>query len=274
MFSWLAIHVGFSAIIIFIGLLISALGGLLPSPKKRINKIVIFVGALIFALGSIYASFESVKLEHDLRQKSDQIEVAYRDIITKTEKIVDLNHQIVEKSETIAKLNLEIAKSVTGGNSYPYVFPFFYEEKAGMNILTLVLTNSAEYPLYDLKVRIADKDKYEGLIKEKGANLTSYDWNKIISSISLGTLAPKQTTYLRSFELLKDVQLNFDFTARNGFFFEKFRIRKVNGEWKTAYRVYKTTSNDLFLRDDAKATMLKEAVDPGFPLTKKGTVDW
>jgi hypothetical protein len=49
--------------------------------------------------------------------------------------------------------------------------------------------------------------------------------------------------------------------ARNGRVFEQLRFRRLSGDWKLAYRLFR--DNDL----------LREYVDPNFPL-KNGAGPW
>ena len=63
----------------------------------------------------------------------------------------------------------------------------------------------------------------------------------------------------------KDFSLSIG--ARNGFVTELIKLRKIDGEWKGAYRVTK---------DEGKGelTVLFEQVESGFPLNGSGQVKW
>jgi hypothetical protein len=56
--------------------------------------------------------------------------------------------------------------------------------------------------------------------------------------------------------------------ARNGFFTQVLRFRRIDGQWKVATRVERQTL------DEGDHQVLYEKVDTGFPLDEHGKVDW
>jgi hypothetical protein len=61
---------------------------------------------------------------------------------------------------------------------------------------------------------------------------------------------------------------NVSLYARNGFFIQLIRLRRVEGSWKVATRVRKSLA-----KGDESPTLYLD-VDEGFPLNERGEVDW
>lgn len=72
----------------------------------------------------------------------------------KSDKIFQLSQENVNLSKELSKLNQEIAATVTGGDSFCYLFPTVaYGE---INTINFNLDGFGEYPVYDVFVRIWD----------------------------------------------------------------------------------------------------------------------
>ena len=242
MLTWLE-SIGPPAVIIFVGVLISAFGALWASQQQASfltwlesispPAVIIFVGVLISAFGAFWASQQQSSFERNLR----------------------------EKSEEIARLNQELAKSVIGGDSFCYLEILSLNPVTNVGILTV--KHQGEYHLYDVHARIGDLEKLDQL-KGNLSFATLATLNQINTNISIGNLTPSHGLILQQVSLGNgDTRaFNIFFSARNGSFTQLLRFKKVNGKWVRATKVER--ENEL----------LYEKVDDEFPRTTEGGVEW
>ncbi|QSV13273.1 hypothetical protein CGI80_00475 [Vibrio parahaemolyticus] len=204
--------------------MLSSLGG---------PAILIFAGALISATGAIWASIEQTKNEQALRKKSEEI----------------------------ADLNKEISKSITGGDSFPYLLP---SSQSGTSYPeSLMIINEGKHPLYDVNLHVVDIDELETeLAKPKGqSNLLNVGIN-----VEVGNVSPGVAVFSGISMHEKDyTRLTIQFSARNGHFSQALRIIKVGSEYKTAFNVTK---------DGASIETIFEKIGEGYPLNDNGEVNW
>jgi hypothetical protein len=162
-----------------------------------------------------------------------------------------------------AEINEQIASPITGGGSFAYIVPTFFNPTHNSPMLTLV--HRGEYPLYDLTVRILDMATFDKLVRQN--NSYSDKLREEVQS-SIGNIAPNQARMLKTVQLGSDsLRWNLFFSARNGFFTELLRVQRVGNEWKTALKVTRTPSS-------SNEQMLLEKIDSGYPLSKDGQVEW
>ena len=167
------------------------------------------------------------------------------------------------KRGATAELNKQIASSITGGASFAYIVPTFFDPTHTSPMLTLV--HQGEYPLYDLTVRILDMATFDNLMRQ---NNSSSDKLREEVQLSISNIAPNQKSMLKTVQLGTDpLKWNLFFSARNGFFTELLRIRRVGNEWKTALKVIRT-------RSPSNDQVLFEKIDSGYPRSKDGQVEW
>ena len=194
--------------------------------------VVMLIGALISAAGAILAAQQQAISEKELRQKSDEI----------------------------AELNRQIASSITGGDSFAYIVPMFLD-----NSIVLSVIHQGKHPLYDLDVRIVDLFRFEKMVKQ------NYSWSDMQRDeihIRIGNIAPGQANMLQPIQVhAEPIRWNIFFSARNGFFDELLRVRRVGNEWKTAVRVSNNPT-------PGERKTLFEKVDQGYPVGDDGQVMW
>jgi hypothetical protein len=167
-----------------------------------------------------------------------------------------------KRGET-TEINKQIASSITGGVSFAYIVPTFFDPTHNAPMLTLV--HRGEYPLYDLTVRILDMATFDNTVRQY--NLYSDKLREDVQ-LSITNIAPNQTSMLKIVQLdIAPLRWNLFFSARNGFFTELLRIRRVGNEWKTALKVIRT-------RSPSNDQVLLEKIDSGYPLSKDGQVEW
>jgi hypothetical protein len=167
------------------------------------------------------------------------------------------------QSGKTAEINEQIASPITGGGSFAYVVPTFFNPTHNSPMLTLV--HRGEYPLYDLTVRIVDMATFDKMVRQN-SSYSDRLREEVQSSIS--NIAPNQARMLKTVQLGSDpLRWNLFFSARNGFFTELLRVRRVGNEWKTALKVIRTPAA-------SKEQTLLEKIDSGYPLSKDGQVEW
>lgn len=223
------------------GALISAVGGLwvFVAENERIGSpaVVVVVGAFITAGGALWSSSERTKFERELRDRSDEI----------------------------ADLNRKIAASVTGGDSFCYA-AMGSVGVAGENAALLMVVHQGEYPLYDVNLRIVDLPEFRRAVDAGQLSLAGPGE----TTVDVGNMSARSARPIQVWQLPDGDQASYNvfFNARNGFWSQSLRLKRVGGEWKSATQV----SKDIM--GDEKPPLLHEQVDPEFPLNEQGEVEW
>lgn len=200
-------------------------------------------GALLSAGGAIWASYEQNKA-----QKTTE---------SQTVEIKQLNTRILALSEENKNLAKEGIASVTGGSGFAYVdilkgfFP---------NAFSPSVSSESPYPQYDLSIRIVDEDK----------NIDAQIAQPLV--LNIATLPPGQSVINRIPAFGLDgktdyAKFNLFISARNGSFTEELRLRKVSGEWYSAFRLFKDHS-------DGSRTSLMERAMEKYPKAPDGNPLW
>jgi hypothetical protein len=209
MVSWLKRHVGISAVVVFVGASISALGGVSGMPA-----FVVVFGALVAAGGALWSEMERTKFERELRGKSDEI----------------------------ARLNREIMDSVTGGDSWCRLLLLPSESVPGSGKGEVCIKYEGQYPLYDLFVTIRDMTATNRAIQAGESDYVER-YEKTINVGNLGS--GKYSMQITQWDLPSTDEQDYviDFEARNGRWRQSYKFRQVNGRWAVATRVFKTTGS-------------------------------
>ena len=165
---------------------------------------------------------------------------------------------LLNKSEEIARLNQELANSVIGGDSFCYLNVANIDSVKNIGIFVVV--HRGKDPLYDLNAMIVDLEK-KNQIKGKPSLATV---RQTSTDIPLGTLIPSSVRMLDQITLGNGDTRRFSitFSARNGFFIQVLRLKKIHGKWVHATKV---------LRENK---VIYEEVDDEFPRTAEGNVEW
>lgn len=180
----------------------------------------------------------------------------------KADEAQDLYRQLAEKSNEIARLNREVAKSITGGNSFCYLALTLGGGET--NTPNIVFVHKGRYPLYDVGVRIVDLEKWGRL----GKKLTMQDLRQTDTYINLGNLSRNQVSLKGTLKLPDSGQQRFNifFSARNGFWNQALRLKRVSGHWRMASKVTR--------RLNGKTVTVYRKVDSDFPRNEAGQVNW
>ena len=193
--------------------------------------ILIFIGALLAAIGAVWSNIDQTKY----------------------------NEKLNEKNEEIARLSKEIVHSVTGGDTICYIMPISNQPDFG------TLVSVGNYPLYDLTARFTDLEEFE---KNPEKTITYDSLLRGDNILNLNELPPKSAKPLGSiFKLHGDTRRwNIFFSARNGFFTELLRMKKVDGKWISAVQITKL--------EGTENKVVFEKIPEDFPRNPDGTVDW
>lgn len=151
----------------------------------------------------------------------------------------------------------EITHYTTGGDSFCY-----FGASINGNIANLAVVHEGKYPLYNVEARIVDLSKFD-------AAMTSGNPFAADTNIRIGDIAQNQAMFAHSMDLgTGDFHdFNIFFTARNGFFNQLLRFRRVGGNWISATSV---TSMALSALD--KNPVLQR-VPEGYPVDADGNPD-
>jgi hypothetical protein len=200
-------------------------------------------GALVSAGSAVWASYDQSKSQKTTENQAVEIK--------------QLNTKILALSEENKSLVKESISSITGGDGFVYVdiLKGFYS-----NALTPVITTNSAHPQYDISIRFYDEGK---------------DHDAQISNplyVNVATLPSGQSIFNRTpaFDLegkTDCAKFNLFISARNGSFFEELKLRKVNGEWFSALRVFKNNP-------DGSSSLLMEKSMAEYPKLPDGGVAW
>ena len=233
--------------ITFIGAVISAVGGFLASsskPKPGRIRIIVVVGLVISAVGAFWSSQQQDSFNLNLQNKSEE------------------NARL---NQEIARLNQEIVNLISGGDSFCYLL--VGDLAPSSNVGRIMVKNPGEYNLYDVHARIVDIEKSDQLLEKSDQLKVKPTLDMLTQAdthISIGNLISSSVLVLHPFTLGNGDTRRFNifFSARNGFFNQVLRFKKIHGKWVCATKV---------LREDK---VIYEEVDDEFPRTAGGNVEW
>ncbi len=252
----IVMHMTGPAIIILLGMILTALGGFWPSMILE-PDIIIFLGVILTALGGLWASF---------RLESEKVQSA--------QERAEFERELRKRSDEIASLNRDIAAYSKGEGSYCYFEPTV---SSSQNAVIPALVNVGKYPLYDVRIRITPN--HHKLIPPVGGKATYEileEMMRIETHIDVGTLAPSNVpeSAYPSLILKWDLPISEDkcaynifFSARNDHFTQYLRFWRVNGRWFVALKVLRQLGGE-------EGTVLKEFVQEGYPRNPDGSIDW
>jgi hypothetical protein len=244
-------------LVILVGLYKENLKELEGSGLKQTRKLLLTNFALVLIGGSII--FLGVHRENLHREKNEQQQ---SEIISLQQNIINTQDKIIAKSEEITELNKRSANLITGGDSYCFL---------GVSNLTTMgdyplrlAVHMGKYPLYDVQVEIADLDKFAKLLK---SGKHSYeDVMNTYETFKIGNLNPRQLLSLGHWNL-KDAdnikKYNVFIIAKNGKVDQNIVLKKINGHWKLATRVFKQANH--------KRKILYEIIDSAL---SKDDIGW
>ncbi|MBF0466229.1 MAG: hypothetical protein HQK88_04740 [Nitrospirae bacterium] len=161
---------------------------------------------------------------------------------------------------TFEKKTNEMICNLTGGDSFTYFAIGSLNSNTNTGILTAI--HVGEYPHYDVTARILDLQKFEKI----KSNPTLENLAECSINIDLGILTHglgKMFEQPWNVEHENKQSYNVTFTARNGSYSQKIRLKKVNGKWQQATKVF-----------DRQKRVLHEEVASDYPKDEEGNVTW
>jgi hypothetical protein len=207
---------------------------------------VVLIGAFLSALGSFLVLARQSRISEGIRT---QVE----------ENLKQTGDNLKQTHEAITRIKETIAH-ILGGDSFCYVVL----ANITANTALLGVIHEGQYPLYDVAVRIVDL--------EKAARLSEMSSREMMTQadtyLNIGNIGPSQSAFRGHWELPNADQQGYNIfiSARNGFVTQLLRLRRVNGEWKSATKVRRDIDQD--------AIVLYERIDPEFPRDAAGQVQW
>jgi hypothetical protein len=182
------------------------------------------------------------------------------DDLENNRKEAELRGQLVavqEQNDSLQKQQQFTLNNVTGGDSFCYIkFILGKSNRAGM-----WLVSRGEYPLYGVHGRIWNPD--DNFIFQENTN-EGILMKRKKDDITFGPidLPPNRVATLTPINLpvtdKEEQRIIVNFSARNGVFREVLRLRRINGEWKGAFKVYRDPAT-------GPVTLLYEETDKDFP---------
>lgn len=117
--------------------------------KGNIMHWLTWIGIVLIALGTAFTIIGQQKIN----DKSNTL------LQSKSDKIAELSQQNIQLSSELSKTNKEIAATVTGGDSFCYLFPSPSFGK--LNTIDFNLQHMGKYPVYDAFIRVWDSSCLE-----------------------------------------------------------------------------------------------------------------
>lgn len=151
----------------------------------------------------------------------------------------------------------EITHHTTGGDSFCY-----FGVGVDGNTATWTAVHQGKYPLYNVGARIVDLSKFHEAMNS--GNPFAADTN-----VRIGDIAQNQASMMLSMDLGSGDSRDFNifFSARNGFFTQLLRFRRVGGQWLSATSV---TSMALAALD---SNPVLHRIADGYPVDANGKPD-
>lgn len=172
----------------------------------------------------------------------------------------------MKRSDQIFQTAREGIDSATGGSSLCYFVFSNPMDDASSNGFAVVQVG--DYPLYDLNMRIVDLRAFAKNPVPKSQTMD--EWiNALGGKFDIGALAVKSSwVKVAQIKLGSPSERDFSifFGARNGFWDEALRLRKKDGKWYEALKVWRGPTGNR------KRKPAFENFDKGFP--KEAVTNW
>lgn len=253
-------------ILIFVGAFWSIVGSYVKDTSEEKNKVMIKNQQAEINK----QQGELLKLQAKLNTGQTKVQTLQNDLVLKQRKVIQLQDKLTISHEKQIELSNEFRKYITGGDSYLYLH---FREIDGSPIADLMINGN--YPVHDPQLEIWNVNQSREL-QGHGKNIIEIDKAalKIIPRGDLGPIYPNQFKHFLSFPFsTSDTESNLFYiliSARNGEFQQTVAMKKINGAWVFAYRIYKI----LTIKGQTQvAIKIFDYTDPIFPKNKLGGID-
>lgn len=211
------------------------------------------LGIILIGIGTLFTILGQQK----------NTDISNQQLNNKTDRIQTLSEENIQLNKEINKLNSKISGYLTGDSFCVATFEKYNDE---LEIVNINISNEGENPLYDLTMSITEiEDDPKGKVFKNAEEF----YRELVKDLTtnLGTIAPKHgRMFPVRWPYLKKTNRNYNitFNTRNGDFTQFSRSLFVNGQWRTAIRVFRQNPDNP----------LYEKVDPEYPRNEKGEVKW
>lgn len=257
LFHWVSAGVQF--LLAFLGIIIALNYKWAAKHRRKIICSFAFLGAI-----GIYAAIEqsarsataTAKTNAELSTSLENLDKATTENSRLQRLNTELQQRIIASNETIADLAQKNIDSVIGGDSFCYMTFASFTSLGGDPIWVHV----GQYPLYEVEARVVDLEDFKEVS-------TFEDLFASQRTIKIGRVIPhsaRKTGPVIPFSNQEQQDFNIFFSARNGFWIQNLKLRRVDGNWVSAIRVM----------GNGQSAAIFEKVNPNFPRTPAGTVEW
>ncbi len=255
-------------ILLILGVVVS-----LKEEWSKRNKLIVLAAFLFVGTIAMYATIQqSSNSAKEMATANTKLSTSLQELSAASNEIsriqrlnTELQERLIASTGKITELSQQNIHALTGGDSYCYLrFPTF-TPTGGLPIVI----HEGKFPLYDVEARIVNLRQFERIAAETPGDLTMRQFMSSSTMLKVGNLAPGAAFSVLDKPLpFTDEQPNFRvfFGARNGFWHEDLLLRRINGKWLYAVRVFREIGNDKKL--------LSEKIDKGFPRTGDGKIEW
>ena len=240
----------------------------LHAPSRTWQKIAY---ALAFVVLGAFGVYFTVRQSNETTAANTKLSNALSDVSKATSRIQESNaaearardqntklqQRLLDSNATISKLAQQGIDTATGGSGFCYLQFAYISEGKGL----LFAIPQGEYPLYGVKARVVDLGVFDKIVKQgrqPGLGIT-YD----VGDMTYVAAFPVATI---PFNDPESQDFNIFFSARNGIWSEKVRLRKVHGTWVGAIAVTRPSKKNRNSEDT-----IFEKIDKGFP---EDAIDW
>jgi hypothetical protein len=167
----------------------------------------------------------------------------------------ELQEHLLKQSDTISGLARKAIDTAIGGDSFCYMAM----ERASMDLgsAMALFVKVGEYPLYEITAWILDLEN-AGTLGDQ-------------IQLPLGNMMAGATSHITSTRFMFSGsdrrRFNVFFNARNGFWSQQLRYRRIGGKWLMAYQVWRQGAA-------GEGGPLSEHIDDGYPRKADGSVEW
>jgi hypothetical protein len=170
-----------------------------------------------------------------------------------------------------AEQQQELLNNLTGGDSYCYLML----GRVDNDTMTWLAILNGNHPLRNVYINVKDRDAFDALNKLEGAALLDA-MKRNTTTHDLPIVMPRIVKDLAVILNLKDAtvkRFRIDVYTPYHKFAQELQLRKVNNEWKFAYKVVE--ENPIIKGGvETPPKLLTTHSDPGFPVGPNGEIQW
>jgi hypothetical protein len=232
------------------------------------SVIWVFIGAFL-VFGEIRVLYtDRVRSDREQAEERKRSDDRFQNTVDGFTTVLASQKVMLNKVLQTNQLAEQSLSDITGGESYCYLV--FSNESPDKRTILLMAVAKGQSPLRDVNARLVNQTELEE-IKKSGAQMNA---QTAATNISIGDMAAGSTGMALWEQLKAEDEFNFlvQFSALNGFWNERIKLRMVDGQWQQALKVSKWVVS----RDGKKGheqVLFEPKPDPKFPLVD-GKVDW